>query len=286
MKALILILFLLVFPATAFSQQEIKLLSHNIIFGGLTSGVGAVINKKGDENWKKSFVRGCWQGSIGGLLNYSSKKTIYFIDKKHSLGYAIPARLIHSAGNSIIQNAAFNEPFLKNWNLEYGFLRFDFSLHSGKSFKARVLPGSLASTVMALPQGKFDSKTTLLTGVMTFSSDILIDDIHGTKDGMNYGRGIVYYSNSPRYLHIISHEIIHEYQVREFLVFNSYFKKEAAKLKNTQLKKFFTKYIYPDVPYFGLFYALEQTEPGPRFFRNYYEFEAEHFATNKYVPLH
>lgn len=285
MKRFILLFSIL--PLFTFSQhQEIKLLSHNIIFGGLTSGVGAAINKKGNENWKKSFVRGWWQGSIGGFLNYSAKKSIYLIDKNDNLGYAIPARLIHAAGNSIIQNAAFNEPFLKNWNLEYGFVRFDFSLNAEKKFRMRILPGSLGSTVLALPQGKFDSKTTLLTGIMTFKSNALIEEIHGVRDGINYGRGIVYYGNSPKYLHIISHEIVHEYQVREFLVFNSYFKKEVAKLKNTGVKKFFTKYIYPDVPYFGVFYMLEQTEPGPRFFRNYYEFEAERFATNKYVPVH
>lgn len=284
MKALVVCL--LIFPYLSFSQdQELKVFTHNVVFGALTSGVGAVINKKPNENWKKCFVRGCWQGSIGGFLNYSAKKSIHFIDAKSNAAFGIPARLIHSAGNSIIQNAAFNEPFLKNWNIEYGFLRFDFAIHSPKSFRARLLPGTPGSTVMAFSHGKFDLRTTLLTGVVCFKSNALINDIVGTHDGVNYGRAFVYYGNSPRPLHIISHEIIHEYQVREFLVFNSYFKTTAAKLKDNFLKKVFTNYIYPDIPYFGLFYALEQTEQG-HIFRNYYEFEAERFATNRYVPVH
>jgi hypothetical protein len=284
MKALIILL--LIVPTLSFSQQqELKIFTHDVVFGAVTSGLGAIINKKPNEDWKKCFVRGCWQGSVGGFLNYSAKKTIHFIDSKNNAAYGLPARLIHSAGNSIIQNAAVNEPFLKNWNIEYGFLHFDFAIHSPKSFKARILPGTLGSTIMAFPHGKLDLSTTLLTGVVCFKSTGLINDVLGTHDGVNYGRAFVYYSNSPRYLHIIAHEIIHEYQVREYLVFNSYFKKTAAKWEDNFLKKAFTKYIYPDVPYFGLFYSLEQTERG-HIFRNYYEFEAERFATNQYVPVH
>jgi hypothetical protein len=137
---------------------------------------------------------------------------------------------------------------------------------------------------MAFSHGKLDLRTTLLTGVVCFKATDLINDVVGTHDGVNYGRAFVYYGNSPGFRHIIAHEIIHEYQVREFLVFNSYLKKTAEKLKDNFLKNIFTKYIYPDIPYFGLFYALEQTEQG-HIFRNYYEFEAERFATNRHVNV-
>lgn len=280
-----LIVFWLLFPGAVFSQnQEIKVFTHNIIFGGLSSGVGAVINKPVKENWKKSFVRGMWQGSIGGLLNYSAKKIIYFIDKKNNLGYAVPARILSSAGNSIIQNAAVNGPFLKNWSLEYGFLRFDFSANSEKKFRIRILPESVIATAIAIPNGRFDINTSLLTGVMAFKSKELINTTHGSHDGVNYGRAFIYTNDTSKY-HLVSHEVIHEYQYREFLVFNSYLKKEVAKIKESGFKKMLTKYIYPDVPYFSFFYMLEGVESGPRYFRNYYEFEAERFATNKYVHL-
>lgn len=284
MKAFIVLLLLL--PSTLFSQQqEIKVFSHNIFFGGLTGGIGAAVNRKNGESWKRNFIRGFWQGSVGGVLNYGSKKSLSLIEKKNNLGYAVPARIINAAGNSIIQNAASNGSFLKNWNLEYGFLRVDFSLSSQTNFRLRILPASLISAAFALPSGQLDRKSSLLTGMIVVRKKDLINTLHGTHDGINYGRAFIYYGNSPRPLHIISHEIIHEYQYREFLVINSYFKKGVSKLKENGLKKFVTKYIYPDVPYFGLFYMFEQTEPGPHFFRNYYEFEAERCALNGHVPL-
>lgn len=281
----ILICVMLLLPGAIFSQhQELKVLGHNVIFGGLTSGVGAVINRKSNCNWRKTFVRSFWQGSIGGLLNYSAKKTIYLIDKNNSLAYAFPARMLSSAGNSIIQNAAFNEPFLQNWHFDYGFLRVDFSTRSERKFRARILPTSIITSVMALPKGKLDLNSTLLIGVMTFRSRGLIQTMNGQHDGVNYGRAFIYLDDTLKY-HIMSHEIIHEYQYREFLVFNSYLEKPVSKLKTTGLKKMLSKYVYPDLPYFGLFYMLETVEPDPRFFRNYYEFEAERFATNKHVPV-
>jgi hypothetical protein len=274
---------LLFFPLLISAQsQEQKVLGYNVGFGALTSGLGAVINKKKAENWKKSFLRGFWQGSIGGLINYSAKKTIYYVDEKDNLAYALLARLISSAGNSIIQNAAFNEPFLTNWNLEYGFLRFDYSVNSVKKFKVRILPASVIGTALALPKGRLDIGATLLSGMMVFHSKELINTLNNKHDGINYGSAMVYYGDTLRY-HIISHEIIHEYQYREYLVFNSYLKKEMPKIKESGLKRWITKYIYPDLPYFGLFYTLMGVESGPRYFKNYFEFEAERFATNRYV---
>lgn len=284
MKAFIVLA--LLFPGIIFSQnQEVKLVSHNIIFGGLTAAVGAVINKKKDENWKRSCIRGFWQGSIGGLVQYSAKKTIHLVDKNNNLAYALPARLLSAAANSIVQNAAYNGAFLKNWNFEYGFLRFDFAAEDEKKFRIRLLPVSLIASAIAAPKAdRLDVQATLLTGMMTFASKVVINDRNGIHDGVNYGRAFIYVDNEWKY-HIISHEIIHEYQYREYLVINACFKKEVAKIKDNHFKKFLTKYIYPDIPYFGLFYMLEGVERGPHYFRNYFEFEAERFATNRYVPI-
>ena len=276
----VLLVLLLLSPGIIFAQErETKVFTYNVGFGGISAGLGAVLNKKKGENWKRSFIRGWWQGSIGGLLNYSGKKTIHLIDKYNNLGYAVPARILSAAGNSIIQNAAYNEPFLKNWNLEYGFFRFDFASGTGKKFSVRLLPLSIASTALLLPKGKLDVRTTLFTGVMTLKSNNPISTINGRHDGVNYGRAFIYEDDTLKY-HLIAHELTHEYQYREYLVFNAYLKKQAAKLKETRTKRFFTKYIYPDIPYFGLFYSLEGVQQGPRFYRNYFEYEAEKFGTN------
>lgn len=277
---------LLLFPAIIFSQQqERKVLIYNIGFGGLTAGAGAVINKKKGESLKKNFIRGFWQGSIGGLINYSAKKTIYLIDKNKNFGYALPARLLSSAGNSIIQNAALNEPFLRNWSFDYGFFRFDFAANAKKKFKIRILPESIIASAVSLSKANPDINTTLLTGIMSFKTKSLIVNERGAHDGVNYGRAFIYYDTVTKY-HIVSHEIIHEFQYREYLVFNTYFKPPVSKMKIPRLKKLFTNYIYPDVPYFGLFYMAEGSHPREQLFRNYFEFEAERFATNKFVYVH
>lgn len=78
MKNFIFILVLSCFTSTCFSQkQERIILMYNVGFGGITSGIGAVINKPKGANWKKHFLKGFWQGSIGGFINYGSKKTLY-----------------------------------------------------------------------------------------------------------------------------------------------------------------------------------------------------------------
>ena len=280
MKLLFLIIFI---PSLLLSQnQESKMIIYNVGFGALTSGLGATINKKKSEKWGKTFLRGCWQGSIGGLINYSAKKMEGLVGQKESFGYALPARLINSAGNSIIQNAAANEPFLQNWNFEYGLFRVDFSVKGESKFRFRILPMAVISSAVALTKGNLNLNTTLLTGVMCFRSR---DSIHNGKtmyDGINYGRAIVYYDSTTKY-HIMSHEVIHEYQYREYLVFNSWLRPVASTIKNQKFKNIFNKYVYPDIPYFGLAYMIEEVGASKNFYRNYFEFEAERMATNKYV---
>ena len=167
-KLLFAVLFI---PGMIMGQnQEAKVLIYNIGFGGFNSGIGAVINKKKTENWKKSFARGFWQGSIGGALNYSAKKTTYLIYKNNNAGFALPARIISSAGNSIIQNAALNEPFLKNWSFDYGLFRMDYTPGSDKKFRIRLLPEALAVSLVLAPRGKLDVAATFSTGIMTFKS--------------------------------------------------------------------------------------------------------------------
>jgi hypothetical protein len=55
-------------------HQEATLLVYNVVFGGLTGGIGSILNKPKTSSWHRAFVRGFWQGSLGGTLNYTSKK--------------------------------------------------------------------------------------------------------------------------------------------------------------------------------------------------------------------
>ena len=224
------LLLLLLLPSIALPQaQERKIFFYNMGFGGISGGIGAMLNNRGEKRFK-CFLRGFWQGSIGGMINYSSKKANHLIANDREIGWALPARFINAAGNSIIQNAAFNEPFLKNWNFEYGPFHFDISMHTPHPLHVRLLPMSLVGAAICIPKGKFDAKASLLSGIMIFSTSDRINSGRRMVGGINYGRAFLYQDTSIKY-HLLVHEIIHEFQYREYLVINAYLKKQVERLK-------------------------------------------------------
>lgn len=285
-----LLLIILIVPCLLNAQerhQERAAFLYNISLGGFTSAIGSVINKPKGSDWKKAFLRGLWQGGVGGLVDYSGKKTLGLINSDQKIIYALPATIIHSAGTSIIENAALNEPFLQNWNFAYGFVRIDFSLKHKKEIKIRLLPESVYATIINQRLGKFDVLTSLLTGTIVFKNPNFFIELNG-QDYLGYslGRSFVYVNNyTNNKFHTIAHELVHIFQYKEFQVLNTWVKPLEKKIKSPQLQTLFSKYIYFDMPYaFGL-YELEGRFKSPRYYRNFFEFEAEHFSTNSYVPL-
>jgi len=243
---------------------------------------------KGVSNWKKAFLKGFWQGDIGGLLNYAGKKTLYLITKNQKDIYAWPAKLLHAAGSSIMENAALNAPFLQNWNIDYGLLRFDFSFGIQRKFKVRLLPEAVVATILAGKYGRFDLATSLRTGEIIFKGDKVLDLPNAPiTSGVTFGRAIVYVDTPQSYYtkgRILSHEIVHRYQYNEYQVFNTWLSPVAKKIKSKSLQVIFSKYVYLDIPYFFLPYYINGVHPNPHYYRNFYEFEADRFATNAYVP--
>jgi hypothetical protein len=269
-------------------HQERTVFVYNIAFGGFTAGIGSVINKPKTVNWKQAFAKGFWQGSIGGFVNYSGKKMSYLINKKHEVLYAWPAKLLHAAGYSIIQNASACEPFLENWTMDLGLIKFDYSLRL-KKLKARLLPTALVATIIATKYGKFDFSTSIKTGEIIFKSyDLLtLPTLSIDVSGVTFGRAIVYsYSPNSSYTkqRILSHELIHRFQYDEYQVFNSWLKPGYKKIETKSIGKIFSKYVYADIPYFFPPYYLYGVHIGNHYYKNFYEFEAERFSTNDFVP--
>ena len=288
MKYFLMILFLLnVFRSNA-QNQESQVLFYNVGFGGMTSGVGALINKPKGTNRKKIFIKAFWQGSIGGFLNYTSKKTLYLNNKYQNNNFSWPSKLMHSASTSIMENAALNEPFLQNWNIDYGLIRVDFSLAKKKVLKVRLLPEAIYAIIVASKYGKFDLKNTVETGNIIFSSENLLMLPNGEyRTGISIGRAIAFVDNFPNNINkyqLLAHEIIHQYQYGEYQVLNSWLKPIEPKIKSKILSTIFRKYIYLDLPYIILPYFLEGQYDYPHYFKNFYEFEAERFSTNSFVP--
>lgn len=268
-------------------HQERTVLVYNVTFGGITSGVGAIINRPKAINWKKAFIKGFWQGSIGGLLNYSGKKTLHLVNKKENDIYAWPAKILHASGTSIMENAALCQPFLQNWHIDYGLVRFDFSFGIQHKFKVRILPEAVAATVLAGIYGKFDLASSLKTGEIIFKTNKVLHSPNSSLAfGATFGRTIVYVDTAyPHYTkhRILSHELVHRYQYDEYQIFNSWIKPSPKKIESKPSQNIFSKYIYPDFPYFIVPYYLNGFPTHLHPFRNFYEFEAERFSTNANV---
>ncbi len=289
LKTLIYILAFTCLTNTCYSQnQERTVFIYNVGFGGLTSGIGAVINKPKGANWKKHFAKGFWQGSIGGLLNYSSKKTLYLNNLNQNKAFFWPAKILHCAGTSIMQNASLNQPFLENWYLDYGLVRVDFAIHNKDKFKVRLLPAGIYATIAASRFGKFDLENTLITGQIVFSNKEMIRYSNGnTTTGVSFGRALAFTNNKqvyPNPYRSLAHEIVHQFQYNDYQIFTTWLAPFGQKIKSKSIKTIFTKYVYPDIPFTIISYNLAGRYVNPHYFRNFYEFEAERFSTNSYVP--
>lgn len=282
------LLLLLCLPFNVGAQgQDAQLLLYNVGFGGVTAGVGAIFNKPKGVNWKKAFVRAFWQGSIGGALHYSGKKTLYLINKKQEIAYGLPATLLHSAGSSMIENAAYNRPFLQSWHLNYGFIRFDLSVKDVPEFKARLLPATVAGIIYTARYGSPDWKMTLLTGNVSFKTDGLLGGVGKLDEisGLSLYRGIIYttYYGEDYAYQTIAHELAHNFQFSEYQVFNAWLAPAIPDKNRNIITKLFSRYVYFDYPYFDLPYLIEGRHTMDHYYRNFFEMEAQRFATNQDV---
>ena len=268
-------------------NQEAAVFAYNVGFGAITSGIGAMINKPKGMKWHNAFSRGLWQGSIGGVLNYASKKTLHLVYRNQNTWYALPATIINAAGFSIMESAALNKPFLRNWSIDYVFFRFDFSTKSIEDLKIRILPQALYATIDISRYGRPNIETSLLTGSPTFVTDASISSNGFTFDGLSSGRAFVYGNTDPirNKYHIIAHEMIHYFQYREHQMMNTWLMPVSHLIKSKTIKSIFSNYVFMDVPYFYISYAIEGQKPFPHYYRNFYEFEAERISTNKYVEV-
>jgi hypothetical protein len=271
-------------PANA-QNQDGRLLFYNVGLGAVSAGIGAVCNKPKGSKWRPAFLNGFWQGAIGGAFRYTGKKTTGLIDKKHDISYGLPAMLLHSVGNSIIENAAYSRPFLQSWNLYYGPVRVDFTFKDAGALKVRFLPYTIFSLALAA-KGPLDWKASLMTGCITFRTDKRLYVANkGNTVGVNYGRATIYSTaHVDNTLLTQAHELVHYFQLNEYLVVNSFFAPLTKGKSAAGLKEVFSKYIYFDAPYSLIPYWLEGYEPYHPY-RNYFELESERFATGKDVPL-
>lgn len=266
-------------------SQEMSMLTYNVGYGAITSAVGSVVNKPKKAKWAPYFLKGLWQGSLGGLLNFGAKKTLYLVNRDQELAWAWPARIIHAAGTSIIANSALNEPFLQNWNIDFGPVRFDFKTNGSTPLKVRLLPLTIHGIIYSYYFGAhFDPGTTLATGTLAFVRDAdVLKNIQAA--GVQNSNTFAYVSHGNKYS-VIAHELVHTMQYREYLVGNTWLKQLPERYKDRFIYKLFDKYIYPEIPFLWAAYTIEGRQPYSRYYRNWFELEAQYFATNKHVNIY
>jgi len=220
----------------------------NIGFGGVVGGIGAIINKKPNEKTGKVFLKGFYQGALGGYMLFESKRLVGKLGKTRNYNYVWPSKLINSAGISIIENASANRNFWERWHINFGFNRFEFYTKNKFKMTYRIMPFALSNTIYGFTQGKLDINTSLKVGSFVFVANKIKSNSVANSSGQAIGNSILVLKNSIfSKKTIISHELIHTYQYESFSSLNSFLNKPTNKLKlDYKWIKIYHKIFYTD----------------------------------------
>lgn len=285
LKSIVFILTFFLINVKSFSQTtDTKEGLYNIGFGAVFGGVGAVINKNKDEKFLKVLMKGMGQGALGGYIVFESKRLLRGFEKTGNYTYIWPSRLLNSAGNSIMENAASNIDFYDKWNLHIGFNRLEFITKEGFRFNYRFMPFGFVSFIRAATYGKLNASLTLKTGVFVFRKNGFTDiEVNGqtiNATGFTMGNSFVISNSAQSIPQIIAHEMIHVYQNDSFIVFNPYLTKTLNKLSvNYRLDKGIFKYVYLDLnnPLFSNAYWVD-SKINKTYFKMFFEQEAFYYS--------
>ena len=286
-KSIVFLLFLSFLVNQLHSQNlEPKIIAYNTLVGGLSGGIGAVINKKKEQKWHKVFAKGFVIGIGGGAIVYSGKKLNSLIAIKQNLAYGWVSRVVFSAGNSIVENAAANRDFWSQWHYDIGFIRFEFHTKDMRVIP-RFMPSTFGGIIFMMSHStSFDYKTSLKSGTLTFYTNRISYEprlVASTAsngflftDTLNHGK--LFYDT-------YAHEMEHTFQFQEFSGVNNFFNplSNKWKAKSPWFKKV-SKWIYFDGNYELMlinYFIINQGPKGKLYCRNYLENEAEFLSVRK-----
>ena len=250
----------------------------NIGIGSVLGGVGAVINKEPGEKFGKVLLKGLGQGALGGYAVFESQRLVREFAESGDFGYVWPAKLVNSAGSSIIENAAANRDFWEKWHLNFGFNRIKINTAENFRLSYRIMPFALAGTIYAATDGKLNLKTSLRMGTFVFETR----EIH--RDRSIYGQARVnsiLILNEQKGRIALPHELIHNFQYERLSGFNAFFDKPMKNLsENHKIVDFYNKIFYTDfnaLLHTGL-YTLANPDREHQSQNNFFEREADYFT--------
>ncbi|MDO5617060.1 MAG: hypothetical protein Q4G16_12760 [Cruoricaptor ignavus] len=281
-----LILFYFFSLGQAKKTTDSKEMVYNISLGAVVGAVGALVNKKKDEDINKVLFKGLYQGALGGYLTFESKRLVKLAQNNEDWKVLWSAKIVNAAGTSIKENAGLNRNFWEHWHINFGFNRLDF--HTKDTFKIeyKVMPVALYYTVEKAVQSKFELKHTLQTGELVFSMSQVPSRLKMNVKGQAFPGGIILYGTDENRFSVISHEIIHIYQFNDFSQMETIMNKPILSIKyNGKFLNKINRHIHYDTRYIPnlIFYYIEDKN-AVYYYDNRFEREAG-FYSNTFNPF-
>lgn len=252
MKSLLLLSLMwnIVYPQKNDTQAALRNIGTNALIGS----IGAMVNKKPDEKLGKVFLKGFYQGALGGYLTFESKRLVRQFSKTDNYAYLWPSKILNSAGNSITYNAASNRDFWERWHISFGFNYIEYDLKAKRRLRYRVLPFALYGNIDGFIKGRLDFRRTLYSGHFIFenndlsSSNVLEPRAQALANTIQLSLlpGLNIEEN-------LAHEIIHVYQYNGFFPVNAFLNDVRLKAEHNHLFfQVYNKVFLTDINYLVL----------------------------------
>lgn len=172
------------FNFSCYSQEtDLQYGLANVAIGTVVGGVGAVINKRPEDKYGKTLLKGMAQGGLGGYLVFESKRILREFSQTRNYNYIWPSKIVNAAGSSIIENAAANRDLWERWHINLGFNRIEVDTKDNYKLRYRIMPYSLASTVYLFSQAKLDVDRSMAFGTFVFTAKKPIMGVSGEARG-------------------------------------------------------------------------------------------------------
>lgn len=265
-------------------RQKFSLYAYNIGFSGISTGLGRVINKEKNENFFHTFWVGFKHGCIGGTISFAGKHIAYFIKSDRNLYWGWPSKIVHSYGVSIMENSVLHKKLFTSIRIPAWFVMIDIDFEKKIHANAKAMPASIIDFIVFASTNKFNLSKTLQIGVpyFEFHNDSGIYKRTGFA-GLN---AISINTSYDKNIRSEAHEFIHILQLREYYIFDGYWKKTGFNLRLENSTKSFAefskKYLYPDVNYVSIPYLINKWI-AKNYYGNIFELEAQHIALNQYI---
>jgi hypothetical protein len=272
--------------ATSLCAQgyEVKSMFYNTLVGGISAGIGAVINKSAQHKRAPAFLHGFINGCGGGALMYCGKKLNMLIVDQRQIGYAWLSRAVFSAGNSIVENASANRNWWSVWHYDLGFIRLEYN-YEQRRLLPRLKVSSFAAFLFTAYHGRLDARTSLRSGTVTFRTSKIVyaPYLVGSTTGNNFL--LVDTLRTRFFYEIYAHEMVHTFQFQEYSACNYYFDPWKEKLnERSPVFKEFGKWVYGDLNYelmLGNYFLVQGGIRRRGYCDNFLENEAEVLTTGR-----